>query len=344
MKHASLLTKKLLVLNGFAAAMLFAGAVHAADTPDKTDPAKVVGSDKCVKCHKSEHAALEASKHHNSLAKLAGGNAAKYIEAIGGSKDTCYTCHGTPKAGEAAPISGVSCESCHGGAADWWEKHGNKDVPLADRHAAADAAGMIRAQNVHLIAKNCFNCHIVFNEELVNAGHPSSNKIEFLGWSTGEVRHNFQKDQSSNADAPTAWAAYAGGNVENRRRVKLLVGLLTDLAACLTNMGKAEELKGDFAKANSKRAKSAFGDLEDLADDLDGDAPAELKAAVEAVDGLGRLSSLGVKADQKAAAPGVAEKVSAAASAIATKYDGSTFGAIDKEVGKADAQGKAFSP
>lgn len=350
MKRATSLTRRLLFLNGVTAAMILAGSAHAADIPDKTDPAKVVGSEQCAKCHKSEHAALAASKHHNSLAKLAGGNAAKYIEALGGTKDTCYTCHGTPKAGADAPISGVSCESCHGGAKDWLEIHGQDgnggrpSTPLADRHAKSDSAGMIRAQNVHLIAKNCFNCHIVFNEKLVNAGHPASNKIEFLGWSTGEVRHNFQKDQSKNADAPTAWSAYADGKVENRRRVKLIVGHLTDLAACVTNMGKAEELKGDFAKANAKRAKSVFGDLEDLAKDLGGDCPAELQAAVAAVDGLGRLSSLGVKEDQKAAAPEVAAKVSAAAAAIATKYDGSTLSAIDGEVGKADAQGDAYSP
>ncbi len=120
---------------------------------------------------------------------------------------------------------------------------------------------MIRASNVYTIAKNCFNCHVVLNEALVNAGHPASNKIEFLGWSIGEMRHNFQKNQKKNADAPTAWAEYAKGTSENRRRLKLVVGHLVDLEVCLTNLGNVKAGgKGDFAKGNSKRAKAPCRD------------------------------------------------------------------------------------
>lgn len=346
MNHASIVTRRLLFLSGVAAAVVASSVVsQAADVPDgKTDPAQVIGSENCAKCHKSELAALGASKHHNSLAKLSGGNAAKYMAAVGGGKDLCINCHGTPKAGAADAISGVSCESCHGGAKDWVEIHGKEGVARADRHAGGDKGGMIRASSVYTIAKNCFQCHVVFNEKLVNAGHPASNKIDFLGWSTGEVRHNFQKDQSTNADAPSAWTEYASGKVENRRRVKLIVGHLVDLEVCLNNMGKAEELKGDYAKAASKRAKAAHGELEDIAKDLGGDAPAELKAAIAAVDDLGRLSALSVKAAQKAAAPGVAAKVAAAAAAISEKYDGSTLSGVDDLVGKAKPQGTPFKP
>jgi hypothetical protein len=202
---------------------------------------------------------------------------------------------------------------------------------------------MIRAPKVYTIAKNCFNCHVVFHEELVNAGHPASNKIEFLGWSTGEIRHNFQKNQAKNAEAPSAWAEYAGGKTEDRRRLKLVVGHLVDLEVCLTNLGKVTNGKGGFAKGNSKRAKAALGEVEDIADEL-GDAAPELDDAIKAAKELGRFSSISVKSKQIAAAPDAAAAVAKAAVAVSEKYDGSTFGAIDKMVGKAKPRGTPYSP
>ena len=310
-------------------------------TPDKTNPAQVVGSDSCAKCHKAEVAALAKQKHHGSLAKTKGGNASKYLAAVGGSDALCITCHGTPQGeGDAVKaIASVSCESCHGGAKDWLEIHGKKDVDRAERHAAADKAGMIRASDVYTIAKNCFNCHVVFNEALVNAGHPSSNKIEFLGWSSGEVRHNFQVDQTKNADAPSAWMGYAGGKAENRKRLKLVVGHLVDLEVCVTNLATAENGKGDFAKGTAKRAKAAATALEEIAEELGGYAPAELKAALEAWDDIGRVSSINFKSQDgcKKAAPAIAK----AAAAFAANNDGSKLGALDELVGEAKVRGTA---
>ena len=345
MKRTSLLSQRLIPLSVVAVVVLTASTGRTADIPDKTDPAKVVGAESCTKCHKSELAALDASRHHGSLTKMGEGNAAKFIAAVGGKKDMCIKCHATPKGDRAIQaVSGVSCESCHGGAADWLEIHGKEGVAQADRHAGADEGGMIRSSNVYTIAKNCFNCHVVFNEKLVNEGHPASNKIEFLGWSTGEMRHNFQKDQKNNADAPSAWAEYASGKTQDRRRLKLVVGHLVDLEVCLTNLGKVTNGKGDFAKGNSKRAKAALGEVEDIADDLDDAAPPELNAAIKAAKALGRFSSISVKAKQIKAAPAAAASVAKAAAAISGKYDGSTFGDIDGMVGKAKPKGTPYSP
>lgn len=314
-----------------------------AGTPDKTDPAQVVGSDACAKCHKSEAAALAKQKHHNSLAKISGGNAPTYIEAVGGGTSLCITCHGTPQGeGDAVKaISSVSCESCHGGAKGWFELHGKKEVDRADRHAQSDKLGMIRASNVYTIAKNCFNCHVVFDEALVNAGHPSSNKIEFLSWSSGDVRHNFQVDQTKNAAAPSAWMGYAGGNAENRKRVKLVVGHLVDLEVSLRNLGgvKVGGGKKPFAKDGAKRAKAAAEALEEIAEALGGAAPAELTAALKAWDDIGRVSSINFKSQAgcKAATPNVAK----AAAAFSANNDGSKLGALDELVGEAKPRGTA---
>jgi hypothetical protein len=314
-----------------------------AATPDKTDPAQVVGSDSCAKCHKSEVAALAKQKHHGSLAKISGGNASKYIAAVGGSNSLCITCHGTPQgSGDAVKaISSVSCESCHGGAKGWLEIHGKKEVDRADRHAQCDKLGMIRASDVYTIAKNCFNCHVVFNEALVNAGHPLSNKIEFLSWSSGEVRHNFQVDQSKNAEAPSAWMGYAGGNADNRKRVKLVVGHLVDLEVNVRNLATAgaDNGKQPFAKGGAKRAKAAAKALEEIAEALGGAAPAELKAALEAWDDIGRVSSINFKSQDGCAkaAPAIAK----AAAAFAANNDGSKLAALDELVGDAKARGTA---
>ncbi len=345
MKRTSLQSQNVITFSVVAAVVLAASTGRAADIPDKTDPAKVVGAKSCTKCHKSELEALNASSHHGSLAKLNAANAAKFIAAVGGKKDLCIACHATPKGAEGLEaVSGVSCESCHGGAKDWLEIHAKDGLAQAARHAGADEGGMIRASNVYTIAKNCFNCHVVFDEKLVNEGHPASNKIEFLGWSTGEMRHNFQKNQKANAEAPSAWAAYAGGKTENRRRLKLVVGHLVDLEVCLTNLGKVTNGKGDFAKGNSKRAKAALGELEDIADDLGAASPPELDAAIKAAKALGRFSSIKVKDDQIEDAPDASAAVAKAAAAISDKYDGSTFGAIDKMVGNAKPKGTPYSP
>lgn len=312
-------------------------------TPDKTDPAQVVGSESCAKCHKSEVAALAKQKHHASMAKTSGGNASKYIAAVGGNDSLCITCHGTPQgSGDAVKaISSVSCESCHGGAKGWLEIHGAKDVDRADRHAQSDKLGMIRASDVYTIAKNCFNCHVVFDEALVNAGHPSSNKIEFLSWSSGEVRHNFQVDQTKNADAPSAWLEYAGGNAANRKRVKLVVGHLVDLEVNVRNLATvgADNGKQPFAKDGAKRAKDAAKALEEIAETLGGAAPAELTAALKAWDDIGRVSSINFKSqsDCAKAAPAIAK----AAAAFAANNDGSKLAALDKLVGEASPRGTA---
>jgi len=312
-------------------------------TPEKTDPALVTGSESCVKCHKSEVAALAKQKHHKSLEKISGGNASKYLAAVGGSNSLCITCHGTPQgSGDAVKaISGVSCESCHGGAKGWLEIHGKKEVERAARHTQCDKLGMIRASDVYTIAKNCFNCHVVFNEALVNAGHPYSNKIELVGWSSGEVRHNFQLDQTKNAEAPSAWMEYAGGSAKNRRRLKLVTGHLVDLEVNLRNLATVSDGKGKqpFAKDGAKRAKAAAKALEEIAEALGDAAPAELKAAIEAWDDIGRVSSINFKSQEECGK--AAPLVAAAAAAFAEKHDGSKLEALDELVSDTKSRGTA---
>ena len=75
-------------------------------------------------------------------------------------------------------------------------------------------------QGLYTIAENCFQCHTVPNQELVNTGlHPAGSAFDLVSWSQGEVRHNYQYS-SDQKNRPAT---------QERLRVMYVVGLLTDL-------------------------------------------------------------------------------------------------------------------
>lgn len=322
---------------------------------DIIDPTSVAGSQKCVKCHKSEHASLLKSKHHSSITLIKqSANIPKYAAAVGISvakvtKDSiCARCHATPQddgTGVEA-ISSVSCESCHGGSvgdSEWLERHAQPGIAAAGR-AACDKAGMIRSSNIYAIAKNCFECHVVSNEKLVIAGHPASNKIELVGWSSGEARHNFQVNQKVNAEAPSLWLKInEGASAKNRRRVKFVVGVLVDLEVTLNNAQNAKKTKSDFVKGCAKRLKKSIKLLDKIVDELGGDAPKDILAAQAAIGKMGRITSSKIKKIKEA--KNAYPLVVTAAQAFETKFDGSELKALDKLIKKeAKPRGKVYSP
>ena len=58
----------------------------------------------------------------------------------------------------------------------------------AERLATIKESGMIRPGDLYRLAANCYQCHIVPNERLVNVGtHQSgSDDFELVSWSLGE--------------------------------------------------------------------------------------------------------------------------------------------------------------
>ena len=52
---------------------------------------------------------------------------------------------------------------------------------------------MNNPHNIYLIARQCYDCHTVPNERLVNVGGhlAGSQDFELVAWSQGMVRHNF---------------------------------------------------------------------------------------------------------------------------------------------------------
>jgi hypothetical protein len=323
---------------------------------DKIDPAAVAGVMSCTKCHKSEIAALNKSKHHSSDKLIqSGANIAKYAKAVGIktadvlNNSLCVRCHATPQDTGAGvhSLGSVSCESCHGGASGkpdaWLKLHATENI-TDKQQAECDQAGMIRSSNIYAISKNCFQCHVVANEDLVNAGHPASNKIELVGWSSGEVRHNFQVDQKVNAEAPSLWLKNnKGASAENRRRVKFVVGVLVDLEVTLNNAQHAKAGRSDFVKGCAKRLKNSIGLLEDISDDLGGGTSADILALQEALKKLGKVTSS--KIANIDAAKEAYPLAKAAAQSFETKFDGSELKALDKLIKKeGKPKGTPYSP
>jgi len=273
------------------------------------DPQKVMGARACLNCHPSESLALLHSKHSRTHLMLRGANAKKYAEALGLKKPAsesmaCVQCHATPRTsftGTVQVISGVSCESCHGesgGAEGWLNAHAvygpNGSTPESEtkEHRAArldrvDKAGMIRAGHIAKLANKCFGCHSVRNATLVNAGHKTGGGFEFVGRTIGEVRHNFHMDQSTNAEEPSLWAGRHDGDAAARRRIKFIVGVLTDAQiafATLSGINDEEVLESEFPEQLLERAEAPLEYLEVSIETLEDDVPEQLETAFEVIE------------------------------------------------------------
>jgi hypothetical protein len=298
------------------------------------DPAKVVGEAKCAECHKAENAAWQHTHHFATFVALPKNPKATEITTAlglqGGIRRNglCLNCHFTvaERDGATSPVSGVSCESCHGAAKGWLTIHNDygagktRDTETAEhkekRHADADAAGMIRKDRVNLIAANCFSCHTVPNEDLVTkGGHTAGSDFELVSWSQGEVRHNYLLDQTKNAALTTA-----------QKRVLYVAGQMTDLEYSLRGAQQITKV-GAYRDAMLARVHAATGKVDEI---LKADKIAEIDAVistvVRAANGQFQLS--------KAVLAELPDKLAAATDAFVKANDGSKLDAIDSLIPK----------
>jgi hypothetical protein len=185
-------------------------------------------------------------------------------------------------------VAGVSCESCHGGAADWLAVHADyggegvtKELETAEhrtkRVQESIARGMNNPHNVYLIARQCYDCHTVPNERLVNVGGHLAGSAEFelVSWSQGMVRHNFVRTGgTSNGTLSPA-----------ELRVMYVVGAMADLEHSLRATAAATE-KATFGITSAQRAarmKQRLHEIQKLVNDpliqpaLDAVAEVELR-------------------------------------------------------------------
>lgn len=299
----------------------------AAVGPVASDPAKIVGPNACAECHKQEVEAWKGTHHFKTFREMPRRKEANEIAERMGiqrirSESVCLNCHYTmqEKENKKQPIAGISCESCHSAGDDWIKVHSGfsgkteKTETKAEKEARlklADSKGMIRPSSLYQLAKNCYSCHVVPQEDLVNkGGHPAGSAFELVSWSQGEVRHNtWHSKGKENVPASAA-----------RKRMLYVVGLGVELETGLRAVGHA-----------TARMRYAF----EMAKRVDA-ARKQLAAAAKAAPNVPEIAkmveyaySAGLKLNNEPFLTAAADGVSKLLVSIAEKYDGSTMAGLD---------------
>ncbi|WP_372370730.1 FHA domain-containing protein [Candidatus Uabimicrobium sp. HlEnr_7] len=201
------------------------------------DYKKIVTANRCGECHKQEKKVWQQTPHHETFKKMSKKPRAKSIFKklkIKGSikrSGRCSKCHFLQQhdGRKVKAVAGVSCESCHGAGKDWVLVHNDRSVPIDKRRVSAMSKGMNNPSDIYLIAQNCYGCHSVPDEDLVNiGGHKAGSSFELVSWSQGMVRHNFVRaDNKANQKSSPA-----------RLRVMFVTGLMLDLEYSLRGLMK----------------------------------------------------------------------------------------------------------
>jgi hypothetical protein len=307
--------------------MIFGFAAEGGVAPDA---AKIVGPNACAECHKQEAEAWKGTHHFKTFREMPRNTQANEIAEKMGvrrikSESLCLNCHFTvqQKDDKEEPVAGISCESCHGAGRDWIKVHsgfsGKKEQTETKaeeeaRWKLAESKGMIRTRSIYQLAKNCYGCHVVPEEDLVNkGGHRAGSDFELVSWSQGEVLHN-------------TWYSKGKDNVPasaERKRMLYLVGLGVELETALRAVGKATARK-PYAFEMAKRADAARKQL---------DAAAKAAPSVPEIAKLVEFAnSAGLKLNNERSLTAAADGVSKLLVSITEKYDGSTMAGLDSMI------------
>lgn len=303
------------------------GLAWAALAADGADPVKIAGPNACAECHKQETEAWKGSHHFKTFRDMPRSNEAKAIaDRLGVRRikveSLCLGCHFTVQKKDSAPepIAGITCESCHSAGQDWIKLHSGYSGKTAQteskseaqaRWKLAESKGMIRPASLYRLAKNCYGCHVVPHEELVNkGGHRAGSAFELVSWSQGEVRHNTWHSKGKDNVAASA----------ERRRMLYLVGLGVELETSLRAVGKATVRK-PYAFLMALRVDRVRKQL------------AAAAKAVPDLPEIGKLVQLshaaGLKLNNQRSLNEAADGVAKILEGIVETYDGSTLAGLD---------------
>lgn len=307
--------------------------------PGERDPARVVGPGECAECHENATAIWRNTHHFSTFREMPRNKEGIEIARNMGLRrikedSLCLDCHFTSKLdeeGQPDPIAGISCESCHGAGEGYLEVHsefsGKEEgeetaEEVAERWHKAEEGGMIRPDMMYTWAKNCYSCHVVPEEKLVNkGGHSAGSPFELVAWSQGEVRHNvWYTEGESNPPAD-----------RERRRKMFIVGMAVELETALRSVGEATQ-KADYAVTMAKRAQRARNRFAQATELVDGvPEMAEIVAVAEKAQ---------LKLNNKGPLTEAADRIGALTQRIADEYDGSGMGGIDPALpGEGDWKG-----
>jgi hypothetical protein len=292
--------------------------------PANVKPELTMGPDACNECHKDVISVWHETHHFSTFKEMPRSDDADKIgKAMGIDRvktdENCVSCHFTAWGSGAKPQAGVACESCHGAAKNWIKVHNDFGGPKAkkenepaahkaERMAKAEANGMIKPGNIYGLFNQCYTCHSVENEKVVNVGgHKAGSDFEAVSWFNGEVRHYVYGKKGNPAMSPS------------EQRVVYIVGQALNLEHAYRGAAKATA-EGKFLQSMTDRAKSA-------------------KAGLEAINGkqsipeIGQILSIAngtpIKANAGSAMTGAADKIADLNKKMATSLNGDTLSAID---------------
>ena len=322
------LIKFCLAIGGLMSISLLANARVLAQ-PQHCDPAKVVTSAACAKCHVGEVNIWKQTPHAQTFESLhRNPQATEIARKLGQSSikrnDICVDCHYTSQADDDLPrvVEGVSCESCHGAAHDWIAIHSDYGGPTANKHSEIDphrlqrltqsvASGMRNPKNLYSIARSCMQCHTVPNEKLVNVGGhiAGSQNFEMVSWSQGIVRHNFLRSGNAVNEVSSP----------ERLRVMFVAGLIADLEFSSRATGAATQ-KSTYGLTVAARAAAVavrLYQVQQLINDP------HVQQALES------FAQADLKINNAAQLNAIADRISQAGMQFADVADGSRLSAID---------------
>lgn len=324
--------------------LVFSGGELEARSLSEKDLVNIVGPEECGECHKAEVHVWRETMHSKTFKvltrkkrtrEIAGNMGIRRVKKAG----ACVTCHFTSgyRKNKVKAIAGISCESCHGPAKDWLKVHGDyggKNVTRlqetskhkAKRLAAIKNSGMIRPRDLYRLASNCYQCHIVSNEKLVNVGRhrPGSDDFELLSWSLGEVRHKFLRSEGKKNDEVPP----------ERKRMLYVVGKALDLEYGLRALVKSTE-KGTYRAAMTKHVQRAADKLRTIYVLI---PIPEVRTILEIIQGLDRKI-------HKEAVLVAANRIGVMIQRLAGARDGSQLSALDRIIPRADQyKGKPGGP
>jgi hypothetical protein len=267
-----------LLVSGVGVVLLAQVQANVTSSPfQRIDSARVVFGDAqftpCGDCHRLEWDRWKKTKHATGFDSLQRSPMAQEVLDSMGFRSAkrqgapCMQCHFTAGPGGTA-VTGVSCESCHGPARDWQNVHqpfedGAKDwaseTPAGKqkRLTTSQANGMLSpATDLYAVAANCFDCHTVPMERLVNRARHSAGTADFdLVNGVDSIRHNFIDHARTGTNRPMT--------VE-RARVMFVVGRILAVEYSLRGIAGATTDSGKYFKQMLTRRAQAVRRLEEL--------------------------------------------------------------------------------
>ncbi|MEO1366533.1 MAG: multiheme c-type cytochrome, partial [Acidobacteriota bacterium] len=156
----------------------------------------------CQKCHGDQNAWWFDDRHFASIdpfldrgakpvtiARLYGLSPKEMVRG----DSICMDCHGSVAAGRASRKvqDGVSCQSCHGPAADYLEVHQEGDESLGRERTGYQKAIQVGMKDLYerqVRVKNCASCHYITDPRLISSGHPTG--VDFdIADGIEQIRH-----------------------------------------------------------------------------------------------------------------------------------------------------------